>query len=426
MTSKLTITREQATDKEIQMLIDSHENGTAMFLRVDAYYLMAKELQERRKAAMDGEPVFILEVARADYKGQKLGNHFGFITLDAARELKEGNYQLYRHAQPAPKTEREPIAWLNDAYLARGVVDGEAGSEDAGPGYIPVYREPATQPAPVVPEKATVGEMPFLGASEGVYVRGWNDCRAAMLQENPKSAGESNNCRRSEKVQDLLAGNCRENGNSSTGTAITPVAPDKKLTDDVLDEIIAGAKTSMEQYLALSLKAEREVWRKEGPTDDERIMAIEGIHNCERCGDEGWVVGEMGIMRCACGQAGTLINEGTIQAGNSPVITGAEQRIADAVELLQKAAPAMLADNSGPDGPLAGRLKSPVIPDGYVMVPKAPSQAHLNSIAMRYRHDFYLLNDAQKDSALATARQMYEECSGQGFYTLPAAPQEVK
>lgn len=37
------------------------------------------------------------------------------------------------------------------------------------------------QPAPVVPEKATVGEMPFLGTSEGAYVRGWNDCRAAML-----------------------------------------------------------------------------------------------------------------------------------------------------------------------------------------------------------------------------------------------------
>lgn len=45
------------------------------------------------------------------------------------------------------------------------------------------------------------------------------------------------------------------------------------------------------------------------PTDDERIMAIEGIHSCERCGDEGWVVGEMGITRCACGHA-----------GNSPVI----------------------------------------------------------------------------------------------------------
>lgn len=97
--------------------------------------------------------------------------------------------------------------------------------------------------------------------------------------------------------------------------------PDKDLTDDVLDEIIAGAKTSMEQYLALSLKAEREVWRKEGPTDDERIMAIEGIHNCERCGDEGWVVGEMGITRCACGHPGN----------------------------------------------------SPVIPDGYVMVPVEPN-----------------------------------------------------
>lgn len=58
------------------------------------------------------------------------------------------------------------------------------------------------------------------------------------------------------------------------------------------------------------------------PTDDERIMAIEGIHNCERCGDEGWIVGEMGITRCACGQAGN----------------------------------------------------SPVIPDGYVMVPKEPTE----------------------------------------------------
>jgi hypothetical protein len=43
-----------------------------------------------------------------------------------------------------------------------------------------LYRH--AQPAPVVPEKATVGEMPFLGTSEGAYVSGWNDCRAAMLQ----------------------------------------------------------------------------------------------------------------------------------------------------------------------------------------------------------------------------------------------------
>ncbi|EOD9025570.1 DUF551 domain-containing protein [Klebsiella michiganensis] len=129
---------------------------------------------------------------------------------------------------------------------------------------------------------------------------------------------------------------------------------------DVLEAAIFGDNDACR---AAMLQAQSEDDDGE-PTDDERIMAIEGIHNCERCGDEGWIVGEMGITSCACGQAGTLINEGTIQAGNSPVITGAEQRIADAVELLQKADPAMLADNSGPDGPLAGRLKSPVIPDG--------------------------------------------------------------
>lgn len=63
-----------------------------------------------------------------------------------------GEPRLHIKDQQAQVTEREPIAWLNDAYLARGVVDGEAGSEDAGPGYIPVYREAGLQPAPVVPD----------------------------------------------------------------------------------------------------------------------------------------------------------------------------------------------------------------------------------------------------------------------------------
>lgn len=65
-----------------------------------------------------------------------------------------------------------------------------------------------------------------------------------------------------------------------------------------------------------------------------------------------------------------------------------------------------------------------VIPDGWLAIPATPSQAHLNSIAMRYRHDFYLLNEAQKQSALATARQMYEECSGQGYFNIAAPKPE--
>lgn len=90
---------------------------------------------------IESEPVFTLEVARAYYKGQKMGNHFGFITLDAARELKEGNYQLY-----------------------------------------------TAQSAPVVPEEMTirdackfVQDMRLFDDVSVIVMRTWNSCRAAML-----------------------------------------------------------------------------------------------------------------------------------------------------------------------------------------------------------------------------------------------------
>lgn len=143
--------------------------------------------------------------------------------------------------------------------------------------------------------------------------------------------------------------------------------PDRDLTDDVLDEIIAGAKTSMEQYLALSLKAEREVWRKESPTDDERIMAIEGIHNCERCGDEGRVVGEMGITRCACNQAGN----------------------------------------------------SPVIPDGW--------QVEAEKLAEMYGMSFVLFRHGEAPQCADPTKVVISFTDkGLGHDTLPAAPQELK
>lgn len=88
--TKSTITREQATDKEIQMLIDSHENGTAMFMRTDAYYFMAKELQERRKA--DSEPVGYF--GRFDPDDEDL--------IDQCSKNVKGAFPLYRHAQPGP------------------------------------------------------------------------------------------------------------------------------------------------------------------------------------------------------------------------------------------------------------------------------------------------------------------------------------
>lgn len=74
-------------------------------------------------ATIEAEPVFTLEVSQADYKGQKLGNHFGFITLDAARELKEGNYQLYT-AQPAPVVPDDVLEALQKVARIRLDMDG--------------------------------------------------------------------------------------------------------------------------------------------------------------------------------------------------------------------------------------------------------------------------------------------------------------
>ncbi len=103
---------------------------------------------------------------------------------------------VYASPQPAPIVEREPIAWLNDAYLARGVVDGEAGSEDAGPGYIPVYREAGPQPATVVPDAATairacLSEFPESARDivEECADIAENACRAAMLAAAPQLPG---------------------------------------------------------------------------------------------------------------------------------------------------------------------------------------------------------------------------------------------
>lgn len=101
------LTDELVKDSEIQMLIDSHEKGTAMFMRVDAYYLMAKELQERRKAAMDSEPVAVIDQANLDY----LRSGADADVWPPERE-EMGDVLLYRHAQPA--TVNAEIRWRSE------------------------------------------------------------------------------------------------------------------------------------------------------------------------------------------------------------------------------------------------------------------------------------------------------------------------
>ncbi|OVU36730.1 hypothetical protein BME18_12525 [Klebsiella michiganensis] len=104
-----------------------------------------------------------------------------------------------------------------------------------------------------------------------------------------------------------------------------------------------------------------------------------------------------------------------LQAGNSPVIPGAEQRIADAVGLLKQAAPAMLADNSGPNGPLAGRMKSPVIPDGWQVEAEKLTEMHGMSFVL-FRHG------EAPQCADPTKVVISFTDKGLGHDTLPAAP----
>ncbi|WP_240790573.1 hypothetical protein [Raoultella planticola] len=141
-------------------------------------------------AAMDSEPYGFTD-----------GDRRGMIYEPQYADRLNEPLPVYRHAQPASEAEREPIAWLNDAYLARGVVDGEAGSEDAGPGYIPVYREASpAQPAPVVMDDIKLRELfdswfasdcsfdrsPEASEEDNIawresYWYVWQRCRAAML-----------------------------------------------------------------------------------------------------------------------------------------------------------------------------------------------------------------------------------------------------
>lgn len=150
MTSKLTITNERLAELVAFKPLPGTDITSATR---DEWMAMAAELQERRKAAMDSGPVAYMyrDNLHSDARFS-LESKIGNWSPEDINEYEITETPLYRHAQPVPVVEREPIAWLNDAYLARGVIDGEAGSEDAGPGYIPVYREAGPQPAPVVPD----------------------------------------------------------------------------------------------------------------------------------------------------------------------------------------------------------------------------------------------------------------------------------
>ncbi|HBU6974686.1 TPA: DUF550 domain-containing protein [Raoultella planticola] len=152
--------------------------------------------------------------------------------------------------------EREPIAWLNDAYLARGVVDGEAGSEGAGPGYIPVYRE--ASPAQTAPVVLTFEEW---CKRTGQKPQGWvRDAMKEAYEGGARSAPERDKVRRE-----------HAEWSQATFGNIGPIGPLKHLRKEAL-EAIAKPQDLIEwadmQFLLWDAQ------RRAGITDEQITLAM--------------------------------------------------------------------------------------------------------------------------------------------------------
>ncbi|HBW1969276.1 hypothetical protein [Klebsiella quasipneumoniae] len=138
-----------------------------------------RELQERRKAAMDSEPT----IANCDPEVYEKGVSVCLVAI--------------------PKETAEIICQNITAATGCKVDWHYFG----GRVHIKALRV-TSQPAPVVPEEMTirdackfVQDMRLFDDVSVIVMRTWNACRAAMLQELKKSAGTEAICRSNENVQ---------------------------------------------------------------------------------------------------------------------------------------------------------------------------------------------------------------------------------
>ncbi|EFB5204668.1 hypothetical protein BHF33_04025 [Escherichia coli] len=109
-------------------------------------------------------------------------------SLDVRDNIERRAYEI-----ALASLEAEPVAWMRDdadgrEYNARNEFSG-------GGGGVPLY---ATPPVPVVPEEKPMPNPLSMYAVDAVAaiaeVRGWNACRAAMLQgksEQPQNAQQN-------------------------------------------------------------------------------------------------------------------------------------------------------------------------------------------------------------------------------------------
>lgn len=138
------------------------------------------------------------------------------ITRERAQQIFLGN-----GPEPSASEERElarmtlvamdsePVAWTwhyrEQWHVTNDKCRAEFVAKDGDVAVLPLYRH--AQPVPVVPEEKSIPNTLSMYAVDAVAaiaeVKGWNACRAAMLQELKKSAGTEAICRGDENVQVL-------------------------------------------------------------------------------------------------------------------------------------------------------------------------------------------------------------------------------
>lgn len=143
------MTNNQLTEAEITETLDAATSGYPLTASAEANLRRVfAELQERRKAEMGSKPVAWLAIYHGEVYDEAIG-------------------------------------------ITRSVVEAQAdrfGWESALTEIIPLYRH--AQPAPVVPDEVTAEYCPALvkydvTEVDEAWARGFNACRAAMLQAEP-------------------------------------------------------------------------------------------------------------------------------------------------------------------------------------------------------------------------------------------------
>lgn len=254
--TKSTITREQAqkiivaADEVITALAgtneDVHPDDSKKMCELwddlndrHAPPVVVRELARMALAAMDSEPVAWTWHYREQWHVTNDSRRAEFVAKDGDVAV----LPLYRHAHPAPLvSEVSPLVSEQPAPIVQPMmfIDGDISSEDADKlakvirdfneederplaKMARIIREnphptnecdmPKAQPAPVVYsdfESFWSSYIHPLAQDDELKGFAWDIWCAAMLQENAKSAGVSNNCRSSENVQVMQDHQIRE------------------------------------------------------------------------------------------------------------------------------------------------------------------------------------------------------------------------